>query len=133
MAVAPQSLLRQTLLSSGKLEVRRSPRHGWGVFATAPLEAYELLEEAPYVLVPREQIDAAPAAEVYCYHFDDAQVLIGFGMAGLYNHSVTPNADYELDRINGAMRHYTLRPVAAGEELTLHYGEENIERYNLLP
>ena len=131
MVMAAPSLLRQTLYRSNKLVVRRSSRHRWGVFALEPIEAYELLEEAPYVVVPQEQIDAAPICEVYSYGFDDRSVVIGFGFAGLYNHAAEPNSDYELDRVNEVMRHYALRSIAAGEELTLDYGDDNVERYGL--
>ena len=127
-----QSVLRQRLLAPGKLMVRRSSRHGWGVFAAEALAAYELIEEAPYVVVPREQMDQIPVLEAYSYDLDEASLVVGLGMAGLYNHSIHPNVDYELDRINGVIRHYTLWPVSAGEELLLDYGPENIERYGLL-
>lgn len=131
MTMPAPSLLRETLYRSSKLVVRRSSRHRWGVFALEPIDAYELLEEAPYAVVPREQIDAAPVCEVYSYSFDDESVVIGFGFAGLYNHAAEPNSSYELDRINEVMRHYATRAIGAGEELTLDYGAENVERYGL--
>lgn len=130
MREAP-SLLRQQLYRSSKLIVQRSPRHRWGVFAVEPIAAYELLEEAPYVVVPQEQIDAAPVCEVYSYGLDEGGVVIGFGLAGVYNHAAEANCDYQLDAVNEVIRHYATRAIAAGEEVTLDYGEENVERYGL--
>src|SRR5581483_3232739 len=41
------------LQNCGKLEIRQSPIEGFGVFATAPIKAGEVLEEVPFVLFPR--------------------------------------------------------------------------------
>lgn len=41
------------LHNCGKLEIRKSPVEGFGVFATAPISAGEVLEEVPFVLFPR--------------------------------------------------------------------------------
>lgn len=42
-----------TLANCGKLEVHSSTVEGYGVFATAPIKAGEVLEEVPFVLFPR--------------------------------------------------------------------------------
>lgn len=55
--------------------------------------------------------------------------IIGMGNCGLYNHSIDPNVEFEIDRINEIMRHYSIRDIDAGEELTLNYGEENAKNF----
>lgn len=45
--------MSRKLNNCGKLEVRESPIEGFGVFATAPIKAGEILEEVPFVLFPR--------------------------------------------------------------------------------
>jgi SET domain-containing protein len=118
-------MMRESLYHSPKLVVRRSAIHRWGVFALAPIEAYELLEEAPYFVAPREELAALPSCNAYSYDLSDDELIIGMGFAGLYNHSTQPNVEFEIDKVNQAMRHYAVRRVEAGEELTLDYGEDN--------
>ena len=129
MSEAPQSLLRYELYRGSKLAVRRSRLHRWGVFALETIRRYELLEEAPYFAVAKEELTGSPICEAYSYWLSDDTSLLAMGCAGLYNHSFEPNADFELDRINEVIRHYALRDIEAGEELTLDYGEENAGRF----
>ena len=125
MTTAP-TMLRPEPYHASKLAVRRSPLHRWGVFATAPIAAHEVLEEVPYYCVPKAELQAS---EPYSYYLDDETSIFGSGMAALYNHSFTPNADHEIDRVNELMRHYALRDIAPGEEITINYGEENAANF----
>jgi SET domain-containing protein len=122
----PPTMLRPEPYHATKLAVRRSPLHRWGVFATARIAAHEVLEEVPYYCVPKAEL---AASEPYSYYLSDDTSIFGGGMAGFYNHSAEPNTDHEIDRVNELMRHYALRDIAAGEELTLNYGEENAKHF----
>jgi SET domain-containing protein len=128
MTPAP-SMLKQDLYRSPKLAVRRSPVHRWGVFAVEPIAAHELLEESPFFYLDKREIKKAPACEPYTYYFDEAWSIVGLGLAGLYNHATTPNADHQIDKLNEVMRHYSTRAIQAGEEITLHYGDENAANF----
>lgn len=123
------TMLRSEPHRPTKLAVRRSPLHGWGVFATAPIAAYELLEEAPYFTTPLKELRKAPSCETYSYFLDSTTSIIGLGLAGLYNHSSDPNCSHEIDHVNQLMKHYALRSIAAGEELTIDYGTENAAHF----
>ena len=112
-----------------KLSVRRTALHRWGVFATAPIAAHELLEEAPYFLIAKKELSKTPSTETYSYYLDPETSLVGLGLAGLYNHSYQPNCCHEIDPVTELMRHYALRAIAPGEELTLNYGEENAANF----
>lgn len=125
----PPTMLRPEPYHATKLAVRRSPLHRWGVFATAPIAKHEVLEEAPYACVPKKQLAKAPACETYSYYLSDATSILGFGLAPLYNHHDTPNASHEIDQVNELMRHYALRDIAAGEEITINYGAENAKHF----
>lgn len=119
-------MLRPEPYHATKLAVRRSPLHRWGVFATAPIAAHEVLEEAPYYCVPKAELQSS---EAYSYYLDEETSIFGGGMTGFYNHSPTPNASHEIDPVNELMRHYALRDIAPGEELTIDYGEENAANF----
>ena len=97
------------------VEVKKSPIHGKGLFAAAPLpsEAYvgdyagtTTHEDGTYVLwVERES-----GGDVYG--------IDGKNKLRYLNHSGTPNAEFDGEKL------WTLREIHPGEELTVHYGEE---------
>ncbi len=123
------SMLREEPLRPAKIAVRKSKLHRWGVFAIAPIAAYEIIEEAPFFSVDRKQICKVPSCQKYSYYSDSETNIIGLGFAGLYNHSYTPNCSYEVDYVNELMRHYALCDIVSGEEITLNYGEENAKYF----
>lgn len=125
------SLIRTVLRRNPKLEIRRSSIHRWGVFAAEKINQYDLLEEAPYFEVPNEEIDNAPSCERYSYCLTDDSQLIGMGYAGLYNHNGDANASYEIDYVNHVIRHYAISDIEADQEITLDYGKNNVERFEL--
>lgn len=114
------------LYKNPKIGLKRSRIHRWGVFALESIKEREVLEEAPYIVLTREEIDMSPTCGTYSYWYEDTASLIGFGFAGLYNHSFEANVDYQVDKINGIIRHYAKRDIEKGEELFLNYGSENI-------
>jgi len=125
------SLIKDVLRRNLNIEIRRSVIHGWGVFAKQKINQYTLLEEAPYFAVPDEQLSYAPECERYSYWLTDNSQLIGMGYAGLYNHSDSANASYEIDYVNQVIRHYSIFDIEANQEITLDYGKENVDRFNL--
>lgn len=119
------------LLFSEKLIVKRSKIHRWGVFARQPIKKYEILEEFPYFKVLTEELNNVKGCVEYSYVFDDKFSIIGMGFCGLYNHSSSPNVDFEIDKVNEVMRHYAIADINVGDELTLNYGEENALHFNV--
>jgi SET domain-containing protein len=129
MQIPGVSLYKTDLFRGFKICVKRSFLHRWGVFALVDIKQYELLEETPYFLVPKEEANAAPSCSVYTYGFCDENLLIGTGCACLYNHSYEPNAAYELDAVNQSIRHYALKDIEEGSEITINYGEDNAKSF----
>lgn len=132
MDIPVPSLRRNELYRGFKICVRRSELHRWGVFALRDIQKDEMLEEAPYFVVPMDEINAAPSCLTYSYWLDGGSMLIGTGGACLYNHSYEPNADYQIDKVNEIIRHYATRDIEAGEEITINYGEENAKDFDPL-
>lgn len=129
MSIPVPSLRRNELYRGFKICVRRSELHRWGVFALSDIQKDEMLEEAPYFAVPLDEINAAPSCLIYSYWLCENYMLIGTGLASLYNHSYEPNADYQVDKINEIIRHYATKDIKAGEEITINYGEENAKDF----
>lgn len=121
------SVLKQSLYRHPGIEIRRSDRNGWGVFARRNIKKYSLLEEVPIIVIDAEKMVGIDECLKYSYGFSDTQNMIGLGFAGLYNHSFDPNANWKKDHVNMIMEHFAIKDIAAGEEILINYGEENIE------
>jgi uncharacterized protein len=127
------SLARQSDL----IEVRRLEnrgRGGRGVFALRDIPAGTLIERAPVILIPREQVFgdspiAKRSARISWYVFDwDGMtarnyVALGLGYASIYNHSYKPNARYTREPPD-LLTFHAITDIPAGEEITINYHGE---------
>ncbi|MBV9928521.1 MAG: SET domain-containing protein [Acidobacteria bacterium] len=107
-------------------EVRRSRIQGRGLFALTDLPARRKLGELGGELITEREARrrARGRASVMIVEFGDGTALdatrLGTGFKYV-NHSCEPNAYMRLCR--GRVEFYSLREIAAGEELTCDYGE----------
>ncbi|WP_420457744.1 SET domain-containing protein [Neolewinella sp.] len=104
------------------LYVRPSPRGGRGVYTSEPIAEGSVVELAPVIelsAADRRQIHETGLHDYYFVWGEGAALALGFG--SLYNHSPTPNLDYEMDYDFRQIRFSALRPVTAGEELLIDY------------
>ncbi len=95
--------------------VADSPIHGKGLFARVDLA------EDTYVGTyegPATRKDGMHVLWVWNDETDDWEGIDGRNEMRFLNHASDPNADWWGDEL------YTVRPVAKGEELTFHYGED---------
>ncbi|MBV9123137.1 MAG: SET domain-containing protein-lysine N-methyltransferase [Planctomycetes bacterium] len=102
--------------------VKRSQGRGRGVFARAPIAAGTVIEKVPVLLLPREEIRGGARLSSlarFCFVRNRSTVALALGYGSLYNHSYTPNAQYEEEP--GAMVFRALRPIEPGEEITINY------------
>jgi len=105
------SVFKQNLYRHPGIEIRRSERNGWGVFARRDIKKHSLLEETPIVVVDSEKMSGIDECLTYAYDFDDTHIMIGLGFAGLYNHSYEPNADWKRDHVNMIMEHFAIKDI----------------------
>lgn len=111
-----------------RIQVRRSPIHGKGVFALRPIEPDErIIEYTGEVITWEEALerhphDPADPDHTFYFHLDDAHVIDGHhgGNASKWiNHACDPNC--EADEQDGRIYIRALRPIAPGEELNFDY------------
>jgi SET domain-containing protein len=108
-----------------RLEIRATPSRGRGVFAVDPIPAGVEIENAPVIVVPRDEVAHLVQTVLHAYHFlwggtgDESAIALGYG--SLYNHSTDPNAMYVKKTQLGVITFVSLRPIAAGEEITVSY------------
>ncbi len=98
------------------------PQAGDGLFARVPLARGARLEIVGLLVVPHSAADRCTRyADSYKYRVAGA-LLIPTGFGAMINHAPSPNAEQLVDA--GRLYLRTLRPIAAGEELLLTYGED---------
>ncbi|SRR5579883_534998 len=104
-----------------KITVKKSPIHGYGVFAEVDLQPEELIEEC-HALKIREDVrdledylfDCTNESEDWC-------LLLGYG--SIYNHSDQPNAYFFFDDASQLMIFKASRFIPRGEEIFVSYGK----------
>lgn len=96
---------------------------GRGVFAARDIEAGEVIEQCPMIVV--DAADAPAVCETvlgqYAYGWDDGAVAIALGYGSLYNHATEPNAFYEEGDDPATMVVRANRWIGAGEEVLIDY------------
>ena len=112
-----QSVYKTELYRNPKIQIKRSPVQGWGMFANEPLKKYELLEESPIIIVGREELGNPHNLGRYFADLKDGGFFIGLGSGVLYNHSLNANVAWYVDGVNLTQNYYTLRDIEVGEEL----------------
>lgn len=121
-----RSVYKTELFKSPKIELRRSEKHGWGVFSNAPIQQYEILEESPIIIVNPDELSNPYNLQRYFAALKDGAVSIGLGYAVLYNHSENENVAWYIDGVNLIQVYYALRDIETGEELCSNYGPSGV-------
>ncbi len=96
---------------------------GRGVIVCEPVMAGEMLEVSP--VIPLAQPVSLENTALFDYPFrwrDGAHAeALALGLVSLVNHAADANADIACDFEARTMRLYAIRPLAAGEEVTIDY------------
>lgn len=124
----PKRFRRESRKPNPKIMVQRSPLHGLGVWAQAPIKEGEFLVEYVGQLLTAKQNEALQS------HTDDPNHTFSFGLSnGLIidggvqgnisryiNHSCDPNAEF-VETDDNKLFVYAKRDLAAGEEIFFDY------------
>jgi hypothetical protein len=108
------------------------------VCAARDIPAGTLIERAPVILIPKEQVfgdspTAKHAARIswYVFAWDGLTarnyVALGLGYASIYNHSFQPNARYT-PVAPDVLEFHAIIDIAAGEEITINYHGDPADR-----
>lgn len=115
-------------LFHGKIYVKKSPTHGYGVFAGKNFKKGEMIEECYFIVTEGgdEVLD-----DFYFQAGDDEDsyaLLTGYGV--IYNHSQEPNADYNMNLRRKIVTITADAPIKKDEEIFVTYGDEWFEARN---
>jgi len=112
------------------VEIKRSPIHGLGVFATADIPVHACFEICPLIYFNRDLFDSHMRFHSvehiltdYIFTWEAGQVALVLGYGSLYNHAAYPNAFWRLrtDKKNPAVELFAKKDIKAGEEIFIKY------------
>ena len=119
--------MTEVLYTNCKLEIRKSPIHGFGVFTNQSIAQDELLEECPYIT---GHFDGDVIRYVFNWprHRKDFKYLtIPLGFACIYNCAKSiegRSIDWDCDEERDLYVFKATKDIAANEELLSYYGPE---------
>ena len=120
--------MKDRLFFNPKIELRKSPIHGWGVFAKENIDANEILEEVPYLTLPINKGEMSSLLIDYRFNFPTGNwrlQVIPVGFACFYNHSNDANVGWYTDEENDLFVFKTNRVINSDEEILTYYGDVN--------
>ncbi|BEJ02176.1 hypothetical protein CcaverHIS631_0608580 [Cutaneotrichosporon cavernicola] len=117
------------------LRVEERPGRGRGVFASGPIRAGVVLEEAPVLVLSKAQwedgrMDDTVLGE-YGFCWSNGGMALGLGIASLFNHSSSPNVNFIRNFATGTISFTTSRPVELDEELCICYSADETKLWFL--
>lgn len=115
------------------LHIEDTKEMGRGMFTSQDLPADTLVEEAPVVVMSKEDRQHLDKTLLHDYIFewgkDSRQCCMALGYIAVYNHSYHSNCEYEMDYARKIISIKTVRFIKAGEELFINYnGSWNDEK-----
>ena len=118
----PSRAKKEKLFHSDKIEIRKSPLHGYGVFAKDDITKGELLEECYYL-----EVEWGGDVDRYYYELTiDKKKVISLGFGSMYNSNPDnkENASMDLDLVNDILIFKSLKDIKKDEEILLQYDLE---------
>lgn len=118
----------EAALIQKKLVVKKSPIHGYGVFADQDFEPGEIIEECRTLICET----VIPELNDYLFWIENTNGLpLGFGC--LYNHADDCSADYAYDAERSVIVIRAEKRIKRGEEIFVYYGEDWFRSRQLIP
>ena len=122
----PSRAKKERLFHSDKIEIRKSPLHGYGIFAKDDITKGELLEECYYL-----EVEWGGEVDRYYYELDidknSKKNVISLGFGSMYNSSPDKkeNARIEWNSNNDILIFKSLKDIKKDEEILLYYDFES--------
>jgi SET domain-containing protein len=122
-AVAPSLPLRTC-------EIKMTPKKGRGVFALLPVTTGQVIDSSPVLVIPSIYYDIVKGFPFISHTFvwrdnrknrSHKSGAIVFGAMSFCNHANSPNAKIVKNYSDKIMYLKAIRPIAAGEEITIRY------------
>lgn len=112
----------------GRAEVRTSPLHGRGLFASGRIAPGAVIGVYPLLVLSHEDTAHLKATRLYHYVFyvDEradgaARCAVAFGEISMCNHSPDANAGFEVDAVAQTVTLTALTDIASDAEILIDY------------
>lgn len=109
--------------------VGESAGKGRGIFAWRKILKGKTIEEAPVIVIPKNEIKFLEKTLLQDYYFlwgeDEDQAAIMLGSCSLCNHSYQSNAVFYLKPDRLTIEFVAQRDIEAGEEITINYNGDS--------
>lgn len=95
------------------------------VLADADIAKGEIVEEAPVIIIPKNEMECIDKTVLTHYEFiwneetGEEAIVMGYGM--IYNHSFEPNIEFHPNYEKNVMVFTALRDIKKGEEMCSNY------------
>lgn len=101
-------------------------KKGRGMFAHVAIPAETIVELAPVIVMSEQDRIHLDKTLLHDYIFEwqpngEKLCCMALGNIPIYNHSYDSNCEYFMDYENNNMYIKTIKPIEAGEELTINY------------
>ena len=107
------------------LFIGQTEQKGKGVFTSEAIASENIIEVSPVIVMPSTDRVHLDKTLLHDYIFEwgasKEKCCMALGYIPMYNHSYTSNCEYFMDYENDTMFVKTVRPIKAGEELTINY------------
>jgi uncharacterized protein len=127
----PIAFGKQARLAHSGIEIKPSPIHRYGVFATKYVAPGETVEECPIVFIKEDS--AKYFKNLIFYWKKDEAAALALGYGSLYNHADKPNAEAIPDHKNKLLLIKAIKPIYEGEEIFVYYGKDWFVSRNITP
>ncbi|MEK4485052.1 SET domain-containing protein [Psychrobacillus sp. FSL H8-0484] len=118
----------------GPICIKETGKYGRGLFATRDIKKDELIEVSPVIISPKKEWKYLKKTILfnYCFYWgkrNDTAIALGYG--ALFNHSYSPNVNFDNNKDNLSIDFYAIEDILAGEELTINYNGDPKDRSEL--
>lgn len=101
---------------------------GRGVFTTEAIGVGTVIEISPVIVLSETERTEVEKTTLYNYIFEWGEeykgACVALGYLSMYNHSYHANCVYHMDFESERISITTVKPIAAGEEVTINYNAD---------
>lgn len=108
--------------------IKNTETKGRGIFTETIIAANTVVEDAPVIIMTREERIYLDKTLLHDYIFEwgmnKEKCCVALGCVSIFNHSYASNCTYIMNYDDDTITIKTVREILAGEELTINYNGE---------